>query len=383
VTLTCVCPDCGSHYVSKDGTRVYQGVRIQRFLCSECDLRFSDPCKRIKSNVNTHDSSHLCALKLKGAKKMGSTAETKTAGDIEKNQQYARGKIVEFCLYLQRQNYAEETIRLNRIALQVLMDRGADLFNTDTVKDTIAKQKWSANRRRNVIIAYTNFLKQNRMIWEPPRNNVTETIPFIPTEQEIDCLISAAPKKLSAFLQLIKETAMRRGEAKRIRWIDVNSEQNTITLNEPEKRSNARLWKVTPRLMAQLNALEKTSERVFGDCRMDTLKGVFLKLRKKQAAKLQNPRLLKIGFHTIRHWKATMLYHQTKDPFCVRDFLGHRSMKNTEKYVNIERKMFANYDNDEFTVKVVSKTEEVATLLEQGFEWVGQKDNLIFLKKRK
>jgi integrase len=320
---------------------------------------------------------------MKGAKKMGSTAETKTAGDIEKNQQYARGKIVEFCLHLQRQNYAEETIRLNRIALQVLMDRGADLFNSDSVKDVIAKQKWSANRRRNVIIAYTNFLKQNQMTWEPPRNNVTETIPFIPTEQEIDCLISAAPKKLSAFLQLVKETAMRRGEAKRIRWIDINSEQNTITLNEPEKRSNARLWKVTPRLIATLNALEKTSERAFGDCRMDTLKGVFLKLRKKQAAKLQNPRLLKIGFHTIRHWKATMLYHQTKDPFYVRDFLGHRSMKNTEKYVNIERKMFANYGDDEFTVKVASKTEEVATLLEQGFDWVGQKDNLIFLKKRK
>jgi hypothetical protein len=39
--------------------------------------------------------------------------------------------------------------------------------------------------------------------------------------------------------------------------------------------------------------------------------------------------------------------------------------------------------DDEFTVKVSSKTEEVTMLPEQGFEWVGQKDNLIFLKKRK
>ena len=38
---------------------------------------------------------------------------------------------------------------------------------------------------------------------------------------------------------------------------------------------------------------------------------------------------------------------------------------------------------DEFTVKVTAKQEEATTCLEQGFEWVGVKDNLIFLRKRK
>src|SRR5665648_275523 len=144
-----------------------------------------------------------------------------------------------------------------------------------------------------------------------------------------------------------------------------------------------RIWKVTPQRIAQLNALPKDSTKVFGDGRMDTLKIAFLRLRKKQAAKMQNPRLLSIGFHTLRHWKATTLYHRTKDPLYVRDFLGHKSMKNTERYVNIERKMFADYGSDEFTVKVTSKQEEATAYLEQGFEWVGVKDTLIFLRKRK
>jgi integrase len=96
--------------------------------------------------------------------------------------------------------------------------------------------------------------------------------------------------------------------------------------------------------LAQLNALPKNNTKVFGDGRMDTLKIAFLHLRKKQAAKLQNPRLLSIGFHTLRHWKVTTLYHRTKDSLYVRDFLGHKTMKNTERYVNIERKMFANYE---------------------------------------
>jgi hypothetical protein len=78
-----------------------------------------------------------------------------------------------------------------------------------------------------------------------------------------------------------------------------------------------------------------------------------------------------------------MLYHKTKDPFYVRDFLGHKSMKNTEKYVNIERKMFADYENDEFTVKIAQTPQELTVLLEVGFEYVCEKDNLIFLRKRK
>ncbi|MBT0159093.1 tyrosine-type recombinase/integrase [Candidatus Bathyarchaeota archaeon A05DMB-2] len=315
---------------------------------------------------------------------MDSATENKTvAGEIGKTQQEAKGKIVELCLYMKRQGYSEETIRLNRIALKVLMERGANLFDSESVKDVISKQIWSPNRRKNVINAYTMFLKLNKMTWEPPRCTVTESIPFIPTEQEIDCLISAAPKKLSAFLLLLKETAMRRGEAKRLRWTDIDSERNTITLNEPEKRSRPRIWKVTPQLIAQLNALPKNSEKMFGDCKMDSLKSAFLHLRRKQAAKLQNPRLLKIGFHTLRHWKATMLYHRTKDALFVRDFLGHKSMKNTEKYITIERKMFADYSDDEFTVKIAHTPQELTMLLEVGFEYVCQKDNLIFLRKRK
>jgi len=51
------------------------------------------------------------------------------------------------------------------------------------------------------------------------------------------------------------------------------------------------------------------------------------------ARKLENPRLLEIKFHTFRHWKATKLYHQTKDLLFVQRFLGHRSVQNTLKYI--------------------------------------------------
>jgi integrase len=386
------CPECGCNRLFKDGLRhLADGSAVQRWLCSNCCYRFTQrrPSQNaLRWSINSSDdivsNRQVCDLLTEESKNLTEVARQEPAQrEGTPDPASIKGKILELCIHLKRQGYSEETIRVNRIALKVLMDRGANLFDENSVKDVIVKQPWSDNRRRNVINAYDQFVKFNKLSWEKPRCTVTQKFPFVPTEQEIDCLISAAPKKLSTFLQLLKETAMRRGEAKRLEWINIDSERNTITLNEPEKHSNPRIWKVTPQLIAQLNTLPKNGSRVFGDCRMDSLKSAFLHLRKKQAFKLQNPRLRNIGLHTLRHWKATTLYHRTKDALYVRDFLGHKSIKNTEIYINIERQMFTDCADDEFTVKVTSKPEEATKYLEAGFEWVGIKDNLIFLRKRK
>jgi len=175
---------------------------------------------------------------------------------------------------------------------------------------------------------------------------------------------------------------MRCGEAKRVLRADVNSEKRLITLNRPEKGSNPRVWKVSQRLIGMLDNLRRNSPRIFGDGPINSMRTTFLKARKRLAAKLENPRLLQISFHTFRHWKAIMLYHQTKDPYYVKDFLGHKSLRSTEIYITIERTIFEP-SSDEFTVKVASKPEEIKSLLETGFEYVCQKDDLMFFRKRK
>jgi len=68
-----------------------------------------------------------------------------------------------------------------------------------------------------------------------------------------------------------------------------------------------------------------------------------------------------------------MLYHQTKDPYYVQHFLGHKSLKSTEIYINIEHTLFEAGANDQFTVRIAQKPEEIKELLEVGFEYVCQK----------
>jgi integrase len=49
----------------------------------------------------------------------------------------------------------------------------------------------------------------------------------------LDALIAGSEKKLAAYLQLLKEMAMRAGEAVRLEWVDIDFERRGVTLNRP------------------------------------------------------------------------------------------------------------------------------------------------------
>jgi integrase len=88
---------------------------------------------------------------------------------------------------------------------------------------------------------------------------------------------------------------------------------------------------------------------------------------------------MNICFHTLRHWKATTLYHQTKDILFVKEFLGHNKVETTLLYIQLAETIFKEL-SDEFTVKIASKPEEIKALLEVGFEYFCQKDDLYYFR---
>ena len=81
-------------------------------------------------------------------------------------------------------------------------------------------------------------------------------------------------------LQLLKEAAMRAGEAVRLEWTDIDFERRIITLNKPEKRSNPRMWRVSNELMAMLKNLTRDSPKVFGNSTYNAFKQAFQDLRR-------------------------------------------------------------------------------------------------------
>jgi len=147
-----------------------------------------------------------------------------------------------------------------------------------------------------------------------------------------------------------QRNGQRSGEATRLKWIDLDEERRVIILNTPEKGSNPRIWKVSTRLLSMFGNLKKTNEYIFGNPDTRSIRASFCDTRKSISQKLQNPRLLRISFHTFRHWKATSLYHQTKNILLVKEFLGHASLENTLLYIQVEQAIFGLSNDDKYDV---------------------------------
>jgi integrase len=319
------------------------------------------------------------------------TEESKNLAEVARQEQAqregtletadAKGKIIEFVWWMQKQGYREATIFTNSKQLSTLTKRGANLLDPESIKTVIANQSWVSSQKHKAVAIYTLFLKRLGRTWEPPIYKPIPRIPFIPTEKEIDDLIAGTGKKLSAYLQLLKETGMRSGEADQLNWIDLDFERNVVKIT-PEKNSYPRILPLSLKCIAMLNNLEKTSNRVFGNLTPNAMRVSLCNTRKKLTRKLGNPRLEQIHFHTIRHWKATTLYHQTKDILYVKQFMGHRRIESTLVYVQIESALFVNTSQD-FTCKVAETKDEIQQLVEAGFEYVLQQGSLAYFRKRK
>ncbi|MEM3629154.1 MAG: tyrosine-type recombinase/integrase [Candidatus Bathyarchaeia archaeon] len=132
---------------------------------------------------------------------------------------------------------------------------------------------------------------------------------------------------MAAFLQIAKETGARAGEIFDLKWTDIDFERKTLSIT-PEKGSDPRILRISDKLIAMLQNMPKKSERVFSNYKsLKTLSLAFQRYRKRIAFRLGNPRLLRISFHTLRHWKATMEYHRTKDILHVMQMLGQETSK--------------------------------------------------------
>jgi len=212
--------------------------------------------------------------------------------------------------------------------------------------------------------------------WNPPIINRIRKLPFIPTENEIDQLIGGCNKRMATFLQLLKETGVRCGEASQLLWSDVDIVNGSISVT-PEKGSNARKLKISNKLTAMLNELPKSSKNLF-NANTDAMRKSFTLQRRHKAFKLKNPRLTQITFHTFRHWKATMEYHRTRDILHVMQVLGHKSIRNTLMYTQL-----VEFRDEDFIARIAHSEEETCQLIEAGFEFVCDYGSNKVFRKRK
>lgn len=163
----------------------------------------------------------------------------------------------------------------------------------------------------------------------------------VPTREHIDAVLVVASQEQKDFLHILLHTGARLSEVCSLNWEDVNFKDNTITLWTRKRSGGNR----EARTLAMSQTLRATLEDRSGrEGRHETF--VFVGRDNKQFTKnsvrLWLPELCKAAevkppftAHGLRHFVATRLMDSGRvTSFQVQNFLGHKNLSTTEKYLH-------------------------------------------------
>jgi integrase len=395
-----LCPHCKTRKVWRDGLRFPMfGEPIQRWLCRDCGYRFSDPTdvlrakkefehvetietKTLKSQDAIVISRQICVKETKNLAAEQITMEVPRGNELD-----LKSAIPNLLWQLKRQNYSEDTITSYGYNLQSLLDLGVNLFNPQSFIDKMTElgDKKSNVRKYNLAKAYKCFLAYYKIDATLPKYKFERGLPYVPPEEYLDQLIIfACSDQMETFLQTLKETAARPGEAFRLEWNDIDIANKTIKISHPEKGCNPRILPISDKLLKSLLELpHPKGNYIFNYKNKHALSQSFRRMRKKAIVKFDNPELRKIDFYTFRYWRATEEYDLShKDFEAVMYLLGHNSLRYVLLYKQLS-KARRNAHGEKYIVREAKTKKGSMELLADGFEYVMDKGGASLFRKLK
>ena len=291
-----------------------------------------------------------------------------------------QAKIFETLWELKKSGQSEDTLQAKGDRLRYLAKR-VNLDDPEAVKGFIADRSgWSNAYRQGVAYAYNSYVKANGLQWSLPHFRIEDKLPRIPTEERINQVIVRARGKYVLVFSILRDTGMRPIELERTKVRDIDLDTGVISVRTA-KGGLGRSLKVKAQTLALLRAyLGKhgfgINDKPFPKRRKMT--GRWVRLRNTVAGKLADPAFRTIRLYDLRHFRATMTYHRTRDILYTQRMLGHRNLKSTLRYVQL-----INFKDDNFTSAVANTLKEARQLVEAGFEYVCEIDGARVFKKRK
>ena len=261
------------------------------------------------------------------------------------------------------------------------MARHVDLDNPELVKGYIAsKDTWTDAFKEGVVRAYNHYVRYNGLSWKKPKYRYSKKLPYIAATEQINKIISNCRKKYALILSILRDTGLRPIELHRLTLRDIDLKKGVVTVPST-KDGNPRCLKVKPSTLAMLKRF--VVEHGFGlDERMfptpEAMRKAYYRTRRHLAEKLHEPELMKIRLYDFRHYFATMLYQKTKDILYVKEQSGHKMMETTLIYTHL-----VGYSDEEYVSAVAETVNDARKLVEAGFEYVTEMEEVALFRKRK
>lgn len=301
-------------------------------------------------------------------------------GTTKPSKEEMKSILIQYSWFMKKQGYRERTITSYTDRIKHLIRKGAILSDPEQTKRVIAGvPTWEDGTKLCMANAYDIYVNMKGLQWQKPHYKPRQKLPFIPTEREVDQLIGGCGLKMRVYLQGLKETGAGGEELFNIEWKDIDFERRKLAINHPTKYHNPRILEVSDEWLRMVSRLPRTSERVWTTT-YENHSANFRNQRKRRAREYDNPRLRQISFRTFRHWKGTTEYHRTKDPYHVKQLLGHKTLKSTEIYIHLEEKLFQQLPM-EYVVRRATSIKGMMALAAVGFEKFDEKDGVHLYRK--
>ncbi len=282
---------------------------------------------------------------------------------------------------MKKEAYEETTIQATAKRLKHLQ-KNSQLENPENIKTYIANKQCSNAYKECLTEAYDIYLRSVNQTWSKPYYQRYDKLPKIPTTEKLNMLISHATPKMALILSMSKDLGTRPIELTWLKVADTDLQNGIINITGAKHTvgRNGKLRPTTLEMLKQhINKKHLTlNDRLF-PTKSEYISETYRRLRNKLAQKLQDPTFLTIRLYDLRHYKATMEYHKTKDLLHIKQLLGHKDLRTTLRYTQLLESL----ENDEYHCKTASNVKEATNLIENGFEYVTEIDGLKLFRKRK
>ncbi len=287
------------------------------------------------------------------------------------------GRIASYLWEIQKQGYKPETIQSHGQILRFL-SKLCDVANPESVRVYLAQASVTLGRKENIANVYSKYAKLSGLVFDKPRYQREDTLPKIPLEQWLLDVINAARYvRHSTTLRGLFETGCRVGEWCSLTYKDFDFHRKVVRLS-PEKGSKAREARLSDTLVGMVQqCLAKNQAHPFPNPR--AVKKHLWRTTRYLASLHNQPGFLDIHAHVFRHYRACRLYWETRDILFVKEFLGHRSISSTMKYLQ----MVDMGGDEQYIVKATTDSQEAVKFLEQGFTYCNSMGDIALYRKRK
>jgi integrase len=291
--------------------------------------------------------------------------------------------IINTLIKLRNDGKAENTI-ISTCRCLTRISKHADLSNPEEVRTYIstAKRKdgnpLSNTTKTRFAYSYDSLCKAYGIEWNKPRFRFEEHVPLIPSTENVNKIIGASTKRYSIIFTLLAEIGLSGQELHKLSRKDIDTEKGIIRVRGYKGHASG-TYKLKKRTLEMLRDYLAKNPQEHPFPKPKTMGEIWLTFRNRVADNLKQPELKRIQLRHLRNYSGANLYNRLKDPIAVMRHLRHKKLETTMHYLSA---IDLNEEED-FVVRTANTLQQAVELVENGFQYVTDMDNIKIFRKRK